>query len=96
MLNHIDNEEQRKYNLQSVAVAKLCTQVVAIAHGMGGARGRAPKIKIEDFLPFPDWKPANNERREGPDEETRQVLTRLIKGRKLPMSIFVQLVTAPT
>lgn len=96
VLNYIDNEEQRTYNLNSITVAKLCTQVVAIAHGMAGSRGRPPKIKMEDYLPFPDWSPESAQQRHGPSEETRSVLTELLKKKKLPMSVFVQLLTAPT
>jgi hypothetical protein len=62
---------------------------------MSGAKGKKPKIRVEDFLPFPDWSP-NAKAKEGPDEATKKILSSLIRQRRIPMYIFVQLVTAPT
>ena len=95
ILAHIDNEEQRYSNINSVTTAKLCAQVMAIAHGMSGSKGKRPKINIEDYLPFPDWSPTA-ETRKGPDDDTKKILSSLIRERKLPMYVFVQLITAPT
>jgi hypothetical protein len=95
LLTHIDNEEQRANNISSLTTAKLCAQVLAIAHGMSGSKGKKPKIRVEDFLPFPDWSP-DVEGNKGPNEATKKILSMLIRERKLPMYIFVQLMSAPT
>lgn len=95
LLSHIDNEDQRNSNVNSITTAKLCAQVIAIAHGMSGSKGKRPKISIEDYLPFPDWSPTA-EVRKGPDDDTKKILSSLIRERKLPMYVFVQLITAPT
>jgi len=93
-LQYIDDEEQRLLNLSSSATAKLAVQVVHIAHAMSGSRGRKPKVQIKDFLPFPDWCPESS-KKDGPDIETKKILTDLLKKRKISMAVYAQLVTPP-
>ena len=61
-----------KYNIQSVAIAKLGT----MAAGMMG--GKKSKVKPEDFLPF-DSKRIKKE--DGVTDESLQVLQELMKSR---------------
>lgn len=94
VLKHIDSEEQRTTNLQSSAVAVLGVQLAYIAWGFSGSKSGKPKVKLQDFLPFPDWRPPGAKVQEGPSEETRAVLTQLLRTRQIPMHVFTQLVTA--
>lgn len=93
-LEYIDSEEKRQHNVAASTTAKLCLQVIAIAHGMAGAKGKAPKLELKDFLPFPDWTP-ENVKPEGPSDETRRIMTSLLKQGLLPMGVYAQLITAP-
>lgn len=94
VLQFIDNEEQRHINLQSGTTAQLAVQIIHIAHAMSGARGQKPKIQPKDFLPFPDWSP-ESAKNEGPTPETRTLLTKLLKQRRISMAVYAQLVTPP-
>lgn len=91
-LEYIDNEEKRQHNVAASTTAKLCLQVIAIAHGMAGSK--APKHELKDFLPFPDWTPENI-RPDGPSDQTRTIMTSLLKQGLLPMGVYAQLITAP-
>lgn len=73
-LKYLDRHDTAKYNLQSVAVAKLGT----MAAGMMG--GRKSKIRPEDFLPF-DIKATKKE--DGVTDASLLVLQRLMKTRKI-------------
>lgn len=92
-LEYIDNEEQRQHNLASSTAAKLCMQVIAIAHGFSGSK--APiKTKFEDFLPFPSWQPLDEEQaKAGPSPETRSLLGKLLRERRIPLPIYTQLIS---
>ena len=94
-MEFISNEEQRTHNLASVTTAKLCLQLISIAHGFAGAQGELPKIDVKDFLPFPDWSPEGAQP-VGPTPETRSVLARLLETGELPLPIFTQLVAQPS
>lgn len=54
--------------------------------GVGG------HAELEDFLPFPNWKPSNLEA-EGPDQPTKFILSELLRNRQIPMHVFVALIT---
>lgn len=92
-LEFIDNEEQRQHNIAASSTAKLCMQLVSIAQGMSGSS--APlKVKFEDFLPFPSWHPPEDDRgTTGPSPETRSVMGRLLRERRLPLPIYSQLIS---
>lgn len=92
-LEFIDNEEQRQHNIAASSTAKLCMQLVSIAQGMSGSS--APlKVKFEDFLPFPGWRPPEDDRgTTGPSPETRSVMGRLLRERRLPLPIYSQLIS---
>ena len=66
-------------------------QVISIAFGLSGAKGSPPKIQLKDFLPFPDWQPMGEEAPEGPTPETRALLQRLLRERKIPLTVYTQL-----
>jgi hypothetical protein len=71
-LKYLEKHDVSKYNIQSVAVAKLGT----MAAGMMG--GKKSKVKPEDFLPF-DSKRMKKE--DGVTDESLQVLQELMKTR---------------
>jgi hypothetical protein len=61
---------------------------------MSGSRSRKPKTQLKDFLPFPDWAPQGAQKN-GPEPDTRRILTDLLKARRIPMVVYAQLVTPP-
>jgi hypothetical protein len=71
-LKYLEKHDVSKYNIQSVAIAKLGT----MAAGMMG--GKKSKVKPEDFLPF-DSKRIKKE--DGVTDESLQVLQELMKSR---------------
>jgi hypothetical protein len=73
-LKYLDKHDVAKYNVQSVAVAKLGT----MAAGM--MAGRKSKVKPEDFLPF-DAKVL--QRDTGVTDASLVVLQRLMKSRRM-------------
>jgi hypothetical protein len=73
-LKYLDKHDVAKYNVQSVAIAKLGT----MAAGMMG--GKKSKVKPEDFLPF-DTKSIKREG--GVSDASLIVLQRLMKTRKM-------------
>jgi hypothetical protein len=94
LMEHISSEEQRCANINSITQAHLAVLVITIAHGLSGSRRNPPKVKANEFLPFPDWRP-NEEDKPQLDQFTRQTLTKLIKGRRIPMHVFVALLSLP-
>ena len=73
-MKYLDKHDISKYNIQSVAVAKLG----AMAAGM--MAGKKSKIKPDDFLPF-DTK--NMKKEDGVTDESMLVLQKLMKSRKM-------------
>ena len=71
-MKYLEKHDVSKYNIQSVAIAKLG----AMAAGMMG--GKKSKVKPEDFLPF-DSKRIKKE--DGVTDESLQVLQELMKSR---------------
>jgi hypothetical protein len=93
-LSYIDSEEQRQHNIAASTTAKLCLQVISIAHGMAGSK-QPPKVDLKDFLPFPDWAPEGASH-EGPTPQTRSLLMKLLKQGRIPMPVFTQLLSPST
>lgn len=73
-LKYLDRHDVAKYNVSSVAVAKLGT----MAAGM--MAGKKSKVKPEDFLPF-DTKQIKKE--DGVTDASLVVLQRLMKTRRM-------------
>ena len=73
-LKYLDRHDIAKYNVSSVAVAKLGT----MAAGM--MAGKKSKVKPEDFLPF-DTKQIKKE--DGVTDASLVVLQRLMKTRRM-------------
>jgi hypothetical protein len=73
-LKYLDKHDVAKYNVQSVAIAKLGT----MAAGM--MAGRKSKVKPEDFLPF-DTKALQKD--SGITDASLIVLQRLMKSRRM-------------
>lgn len=91
-LRQLDDREQAQANLEALPTARLTQLVIQIAHGLSGSKRTAPKTKVQEFLPFPDWRPATAEAH-GPDQPTRFILTELGKKRLLPLHVMVSLLT---
>ena len=91
-LRQIDDREQSKTNLQALPTARLTQILLQIAHGFSGSKRAAPKTKVQEFLPFPDWRPSTMEA-EGPDQPTRFILTELGRQRRLPIHVLTALLT---
>jgi hypothetical protein len=64
--------------------------LINVAHGFSGSKGKAPKINVKDFLPFPDWEP-EAKKNEGPSDSTAKVLVKLLKKRAIPTYVFTSL-----
>lgn len=73
-MKYLDRHDIAKYNVSSVAVAKLG----AMAAGM--LAGKKSKIKPDDFLPF-DTKKLKKE--DGVTDESLTVLQRLMKTKRM-------------
>ena len=73
-LKYLDRHDVAKYNVSSVAIAKVGT----MAAGM--LVGKKSKVKPEDFLPF-DTKQLKKE--DGVTDESLVVLQRLMKTRRM-------------
>jgi hypothetical protein len=96
LLLYLENEEQRQANIQSAAVGKLGVQLAYIAWGFAGGKGGKPQVELKHFLPFPEWQPLVTESASiGPTPETRSILTRLFKERKIPAHVYTQLTSSP-
>jgi len=73
-LKYLDKHDVAKYNIQSVAIAKMGTMVA------GMMAGKKSKIKPEDFLPF-DAKSVRKET--GLTDASLLVLQKLMKTRRM-------------
>ena len=105
LIQYIDNEEQRQYNLASSATAMLSYQIVSIASGMGGQK--VPEtVSTDTFLPFPRWKAKDDLFSEGlpsmdaPEGDpspapvggrTKQTLLKLLKQQRIPPAVYLAL-----
>jgi len=85
----LDDQEKREANIGASTTAQLAQLVMMIGQSFAGSKRRAVKIKPQDFLPFPTWRPAHAVN--GPDAPTKYVLTELFKKRSLPPHIFTAL-----
>lgn len=86
--------EQERANRDASTVARLTTVMISIAHGFSGSKSRPPKVKVQDFLPYPDWKPESNINNLITDETTK-ILLRLLKRRQIPTYVFTALKSSP-
>jgi hypothetical protein len=93
VIQEISDLEQRQANIESITVARLTEVVIQSVHAMSGSRSRnKQKARAKDFLPFPDWKPVSAES-EGPSESTKFVLGELIHARRIPMYVYLALLS---
>lgn len=92
-LRQVDDREQSQANLEALPTARLTQILIQIAHGFSGSKRAAPQTKIQEFLPFPDWRPSSMEA-DGPDQPTRFILTELGKQRRLPIHVLTALLTS--
>lgn len=92
VLRQLDDREQAQANLEALPTARLTQVLIQIAHGFFGSRRAAPKTKVQEFLPFPNWRPATAEA-DGPDQPTRFILTELGRKRRLPIHVLTALLT---
>lgn len=89
-LGRVASFEQEQANVASVSTARLTSVLINVAHGFSGSKGPPPKIKVQDFLPYPDWKPEKAEN-QGPSEITSAVLVTLFRERRIPAHVFAAL-----
>lgn len=82
-LKYLEKHDVSKYNIQSVAVAKLGT----MAAGM--MRGKKSRVKPDDFLPF-DTKRINED--DGVSDKSLIILQRLMKTRVMDGRVIALLV----
>jgi hypothetical protein len=82
-LKYLEKHDVNKYNIQSVAIARLGT----MAAGMMG--GKKSGVKPEHFLPFDT---SQLKRDDGATEESLAVLQRLIKTRRMDGRVIALLV----
>lgn len=92
LLRELDDQEKAQANIDAITAARLTNLVLQVAHGFSGSKRAAPKTKPEDFLPFPNWRPTNQEA-DGPDQPTKFILSELLRNRQIPMHVFVALIT---
>jgi hypothetical protein len=92
LLRQLDDHEQSQANLQALPTARLTQIVLQVAHGLSGSQRASPKTKVQEFLPFPDWRPSSAEA-EGPDQPTRFILTELGRQRRIPIHVLTALLT---
>jgi hypothetical protein len=78
-----------------VSTARLTSVVINVAHGFSGSKSRPPKIKVQDFLPYPEWEPEKQENN-GPSDSTSKVLIALVKKRQIPTYVFTALKSLPS
>jgi hypothetical protein len=91
-LSQLDNKDKAQANVNSISTARLTGTLIQVAHAFSGSKRAAPKQKLQEFLPYPDWKPTSAQASE-PDAGTKFVLAELIKQRKIPIHVFMGLMT---
>ena len=96
LLQEVADHEQQRYNAMSLSTAYLNAQLIWALYGLNGGKGPKPKLKLQDFLPFPE---AGKEKRSPSSptqlQATRVVLKRLLASGALPYPIFMQLYQGP-
>lgn len=75
-------------------MAQLCCLVTQALHVFSRAPGPVPKGDLKRFLPFPDWKPHENEK-QGPSEITLLKLREALRRREIPMHVYLALQAPP-
>lgn len=79
------HEQEQRANSHSISTAKLAQVVLQTAHAMAGAKTPV-NTKVTDFLPF-----ALDPRAAQDDEITRQILSKILKSRRLPPHVIAAL-----
>jgi hypothetical protein len=92
-LEYVEDEEQRRANINAATTANLIQVVIAVAHGFSGAKGKAPSVNMKDFLPFPEWQPRQRVNSNGPDSATKFVLTKLMRNYQIPVHVFSSMIS---
>lgn len=92
LLRQIDDHDKGRANTESVTTARLATLVMQVAHGLSGSKRPAPKVKPQEFLPYPDWKPEAASS-DGPDAPTKFILSELVRTRRIPLHVYAVLAT---
>lgn len=92
VLRKLDDREQSNANLEALPTARLTAILIQIAHGFSGSKRAGPKTKVQDFLPFPNWRP-NTAEADGPEQPTKFILTELGRQRRLPVHVLTALLT---
>ncbi len=85
LLKTCHDDEKRRANISSISTAKLTQVVISVAQAFGGGKDRN-RSKISDFLPFE----LNAESSEV-EERTKEILTKLIKSRRIPAHVIAAL-----
>tara|TARA_B100000035_G_C20920174_1_gene518124 strand:+ start:218 stop:514 length:297 start_codon:yes stop_codon:yes gene_type:complete len=85
ILNQWSEEEKRRANISSVSTAKLSHIVLQTAAAMSGSKEKV-RVKLEELLPF-ELESEANER----VDLTRQILSRLVKSRRIPAHVLAAL-----
>lgn len=94
-LERVSSWEQERANIAAVTTARLTSVVINVAHGFSGSKSRPPKIKIQDFLPYPEWQP-EQQTQIGPSDTTASILVSLIKRHQIPPHVFTALKSRPS
>jgi len=85
MLTAWKEEQEQRANYYSISTAKLAQVVLQTANAMGGSK-QPVKTKVTDFLPF-----SLDAKSKQDDDETRQVLSKMIKSRRIPTHVIAAL-----
>lgn len=94
VMERLDNDEQRQANTASITEARVADLLLKVAHGFSGSRRSPPRTSPKDFLPYPGWQPPSTTST-GPDQPTKFVLGQLVQTSRIPLHVFLGLVTSP-
>jgi hypothetical protein len=94
VLRQIDDYEKAAANIASVTAAQLTQVVIQVAHNFSQSHGPGPTTKPQQFLPFPDWHPQDEHKKEL-DPTTKDILAKLLKKGQIPIHVFAALSTEP-
>ncbi len=82
--------EKHAANRDSITQAQMAHLLLNVAHGFSGSKKAAPKARIQDFLPYPQYKGPDKES-DGPDEATRFVLSEIARKGQIPAYVLAAL-----
>lgn len=92
ILTELDNKTQAEANLASATTAQLCFLVRQAVQVFSHSTTPLNGITNRTYLPFPDWKPPSA-KPVGPTEMTSLALREALRRGRLPMHVFVALIT---